>query len=190
MVRPEGCEHECSIGQCHPGECPECKKLIKLKCNCGGNVVYVECFKWNSTKSKKERAALQSCQVPCGLNMSCGHQCSFICHSGACSNPNECLAKVTLRCKCKTLKKSFICSQMNNEEVVLDKKSNEMKKILKCGPKCEEKKQSQLNKNELNTDTQNVEGLKTVSKSASKFYVLAFLILLVSCLFYFYLSQI
>jgi NF-X1-type zinc finger protein NFXL1 len=62
--RPNGCEHECSIGACHPGKCPDCIKLLKFKCHCNTNFVYVECGKWLSA-NKPEKEALKSCQVPC-----------------------------------------------------------------------------------------------------------------------------
>ena len=41
--RPAGCMHECSIGNCHIGHCKDCKQLIKMKCHCKMNFVYVEC---------------------------------------------------------------------------------------------------------------------------------------------------
>lgn len=64
LVRPKGCTHECSLGICHPGECPNCTKLLKMKCHCKGNFVYAECFKWNNS-NKKEQDLLASCRVPC-----------------------------------------------------------------------------------------------------------------------------
>ena len=69
QARPDGCSHECSIGPCHPGKCPNCTQLSKMKCHCATNFVYVECNKWNNS-SQKEKELLKSCKVPCPRNVS------------------------------------------------------------------------------------------------------------------------
>ncbi len=66
--RPKGCEHECSIGSCHIGKCPQCVKLLKLRCHCKSNFVYVECSKW-ITSNQNEQKIHQSCKVPCSQNV-------------------------------------------------------------------------------------------------------------------------
>lgn len=69
LPRSEGCSHECSIGPCHPGRCPDCVQLTKVKCHCDTNFVYVECHSWNRA-GKKEKELLKSCKVPCPRNVS------------------------------------------------------------------------------------------------------------------------
>ena len=94
QLRPIGCEHKCSIGKCkkknfkiqkkinknkivsflgHQDPCPKCKQLKKMKCHCKNNFVYIECSKWTSSLNKCEQDDLQSCKVPCPL------QVKFIC---------------------------------------------------------------------------------------------------------------
>jgi len=67
---PQGCVHKCPIGYCHPGNCPDCQQLLKLKCHCAVNFVFIECNKWCSTKIQKEKDLLKSCKVPCPRTVS------------------------------------------------------------------------------------------------------------------------
>ncbi|GMP69411.1 hypothetical protein CsSME_00028685 [Camellia sinensis var. sinensis] len=39
----------------------------------------------------------------------CTHLCPEICHPGQCPAPEKCSEKVTVRCGCQTLKKEWLC---------------------------------------------------------------------------------
>ncbi len=149
--RPKGCEHECSLGVCHPGKCPPCTKLIKMKCHCGSNFVHVECNKWNNNTIEEDREQLKSCKVPCSTVISCGHNCSKLCHSGAHLSASKCEEKVVLKCECKNLRKSLPCNQINrNDETLIKRRSTVDADIyfLKCNEKCAEKKKLKSNQQE------------------------------------------
>ena len=141
--RPPGCEHECSIGVCHKDPCPKCIKLIKLRCHCKTNLVYAECSKWNQADAK-EKVHMQSCQVPCVKTISCGHQCTLNCHPGACSQAAQCTQKQVLKCACKTLRKSAVCNQLEQENGLKVKmEKGEKRFVLECNEKCAEKKRKE-----------------------------------------------
>lgn len=40
--RPVGCPHPCVL-PCHPGECPPCIQMLRIKCHCKITTLYVEC---------------------------------------------------------------------------------------------------------------------------------------------------
>ena len=40
--RPSGCPHPCVL-PCHPGECPPCAQMLRIKCHCKITSLYVEC---------------------------------------------------------------------------------------------------------------------------------------------------
>ncbi|RNA28661.1 NF-X1-type zinc finger NFXL1 [Brachionus plicatilis] len=135
LVRPKGCTHECSLGACHSGECPNCKHLLKMKCHCKGNFIYVECHKWNNS-CQKEQINLASCRVPCSNLLKCGHNCSFVCHFGKCSEEDNCLEKVVIKCKCKSIKKNFACNKIKTDSSII---VTEKGFVLRCGDKCKSK---------------------------------------------------
>ncbi|CAF0705787.1 unnamed protein product [Brachionus calyciflorus] len=135
MPRPKGCSHDCSIGACHAGDCPDCKQYIKIRCHCKVNFVHVECYKWNGA-SKKELEVLNSCRVPCSKTIKCGHNCTLLCHSGNCSSEKECQEKIVAKCKCKTLKKSVFCCKIKDENSI---GKNEKGYFLQCNEKCASK---------------------------------------------------
>lgn len=41
-ARPPGCPHPCVL-PCHPGECPPCVQMLRIKCHCKITSLYVEC---------------------------------------------------------------------------------------------------------------------------------------------------
>ncbi|XP_015877400.3 NF-X1-type zinc finger protein NFXL2 isoform X2 [Ziziphus jujuba] len=102
------CPHPCPR-LCHPGDCPPCKVLVKRSCHCGTMVHVFECIYYNSL-SGKEQIAVRSCGGPCHRKLpNCSHLCPETCHPGECPSPEKCSKKVTVRCKCQTLKKEWLC---------------------------------------------------------------------------------
>ncbi|KAE8714837.1 NF-X1-type zinc finger protein NFXL2 [Hibiscus syriacus] len=105
------CSHPCPL-QCHPGECPPCKVLVKRSCHCGAMVHAFECIYYNNL-SEKDQVAARSCGGPCHRKLpNCTHLCPEICHVDKCPAPDKCSKKVTVRCKCQTLKKEWICQDV------------------------------------------------------------------------------
>ncbi|TYI78267.1 hypothetical protein E1A91_D06G199200v1 [Gossypium mustelinum] len=110
-VRMPKCSHPCPL-PCHPGECPPCKVLMKRSCHCGAMVHAFECIHYNNL-SEKDQVAARSCGGPCHRKLpNCKHLCPEICHVDKCPAPDKCSKKVTVRCKCQTLKKEWICQDV------------------------------------------------------------------------------
>lgn len=106
--REPACSHPCPLS-CHPGDCPPCKVLVKRSCHCGSMVHVFECIYYNSL-SEKEQMAARSCGGPCHRKLPyCNHLCPELCHPGQCSFPEKCSKKVTVRCACQSLKKEWLC---------------------------------------------------------------------------------
>ncbi|KAK2513677.1 Nfxl1 [Columba guinea] len=114
--RPSGCPHRCVL-PCHPGNCPSCLQMLKIKCHCKLSMLYIECLKLTSA-DLKEKELLISCKNQCPKELPCGHRCKEICHSGSC--PLNCSQKVKLRCHCKRLKKEVQCSKIEDGQVSLE----------------------------------------------------------------------
>ncbi|KAK2388048.1 NF-X1-type zinc finger protein NFXL1 [Trifolium repens] len=109
--RKPKCQHHCPR-RCHPGDCPPCKVLVKRSCHCGAMVHAFECIYYNSLSAKDQETA-RSCGGPCHRKMpNCSHLCPETCHPGECPNPDKCGKKVTVRCKCQTLKKEWLCQDV------------------------------------------------------------------------------
>ena len=108
--RPKGCSHPCTIGKCHPGQCPDCVTNIKMKCHCGLANIFVKCFEYLSS-DKEQREILLCCKDQCPQQLDCGHRCSQTCHTGKCSLVSDCKKKVKVSCKCKRKKEEFKCNQ-------------------------------------------------------------------------------
>ncbi|KAK6929476.1 Zinc finger, NF-X1-type [Dillenia turbinata] len=109
--RRPACPHPCPH-PCHPGECPSCKVLIKRSCHCGSMVHVFECIYYN-TLSEDEQQSVRSCGGPCHRKLpNCTHLCPEICHPGQCPSPDKCAKKVTVRCGCQTLKKEWVCQDV------------------------------------------------------------------------------
>ncbi len=66
--RPDGCSHPCLM-PCHPGECPPCRQMIRMRCHCQLIVQHVECFKWTDA-SDREKTRLRSCPSRCPKTVS------------------------------------------------------------------------------------------------------------------------
>ncbi|XVE52496.1 hypothetical protein DITRI_Ditri02bG0126600 [Diplodiscus trichospermus] len=111
--RMPACLHPCPL-PCHPGECPPCKVLVKRSCHCGAMVHAFECIYYNNL-SEKDKVAVRSCGGPCHRKLpNCTHLCPEVCHAGQCPAPDKCCKKVTVRCKCQTLKKEWICQDVQS----------------------------------------------------------------------------
>lgn len=109
--RSPSCAHPCPL-PCHPEECPPCKVLLKRACHCGAMVHVFECIYYN-TLSEKEQLSVRSCGGPCHRKLpNCTHLCPETCHPGPCPSPEKCSKKVTVRCGCHTLKKEWLCQDL------------------------------------------------------------------------------
>ncbi|XP_059627974.1 NF-X1-type zinc finger protein NFXL2 isoform X2 [Cornus florida] len=106
--RQPACQHPCPL-PCHPGECPPCKVLVKRSCHCGSMVHAFDCIYYNRL-SAEEQMNVRSCVGPCHRKLpNCTHLCPEICHPGQCPAPEKCSKKVTVRCGCQTLKREWLC---------------------------------------------------------------------------------
>ncbi|XP_022903190.1 NF-X1-type zinc finger protein NFXL1 [Onthophagus taurus] len=124
-TRPEGCSHTCPK-PCHPGNCPPCNQMFRVKCHCGLNQPYVACKEWIIEENKEK---LQSCGDQCPNNYPCGHRCRSNCHPGPCVNSELCKKKIKVTCPCKRIKKEFSCENVRNGSAVVN-----------CDDVCNEKK--------------------------------------------------
>ncbi|KAF6022952.1 NFXL1 [Bugula neritina] len=123
--RPKGCTHPC-IKPCHPKACPPCKQGVKTRCHCGVTVIYTPCHEWTNPQFNKDEKL--SCPGLCPKELNCGHPCSLKCHPpGQCRS--KCIEKVTLRCKCRTIKQTVAC------HLAADK-------VIECTEKCKQPHQS------------------------------------------------
>ncbi|KAL5710254.1 hypothetical protein ACHQM5_020843 [Ranunculus cassubicifolius] len=138
------CPHPCPQ-QCHPGECPTCKALVKRSCHCGSMKHVFECTYYNSL-SENEQLSIRSCRGPCHRKLpNCSHLCPETCHPGPCPSSDSCTKKVNVRCACQTVKKEWLCQDV---QVAYQKTGRDPKDfsksqfgvgILPCGPECTKK---------------------------------------------------
>lgn len=131
--RPEGCTHNCQK-PCHRDPCPPCKVLLRIRCHCTLNQLFVHCHEWTSA-SDKERIKLQTCGNQCPKNYDCGHRCTHDCHAGPCPDAELCQRKVKIFCSCRRMKKDFSCKTVRSGQ-----------SILECDDMCKEKVESELKK--------------------------------------------
>ncbi|RLU26180.1 hypothetical protein DMN91_002346 [Ooceraea biroi] len=118
FARPPGCTHACPQ-PCHPAPCRPCKQLVRIMCHCGISTLYRQCVSLTSATSK-ERDELLKCGNQCPKNYSCGHRCVNDCHPGGCKGGEDCNKKVRLWCKCKRIKRDFLCSYLQKERINVD----------------------------------------------------------------------
>lgn len=150
--RPEGCSHKCPK-QCHPGSCPLCKQILRIKCHCGLNLPYVTCSDWLILEKRED---IQSCGNQCPKNFDCGHKCRANCHSGPCPNPELCKRKVKFTCKCKRIKRDFPCDAVRNKLAKVE-----------CDDNCFQKKEEERKQQELiNAEKKREEELKNEKELA------------------------
>ncbi|KAG4920226.1 hypothetical protein JHK86_049039 [Glycine max] len=89
------CGHHCLL-LCHPGPCPSCPKLVKVRCFCG-------CLEDVRRCGFKEF----SCNKPCSKFLDCGvHRCIELCHPGACP---PCRTRGVYTCRCGKVKEEREC---------------------------------------------------------------------------------
>ncbi|KOC62472.1 NF-X1-type zinc finger protein NFXL1 [Habropoda laboriosa] len=96
-----------------------CKQLVKISCHCGIGTLYRRCAELTSATTVN-RNELLKCGNQCPKNLSCGHRCMNNCHPDLCMNEKECNKKVKLFCACKRIKKDFICSVVQKEEIHIE----------------------------------------------------------------------
>lgn len=115
--------------------------------------------------------------------LKCGHSCSFVCHSGKCSSENDCLEKVMIKCKCKTIKKNFVCNKIRHDPSLI---LNEKGFFVECSEKCK----SKFVLKEESTETKTNEQKKTAHEKTYLKFVISFLILFVALILgYFLVSK-
>lgn len=160
--RPEGCQHPCPK-PCHPGPCPPCKNMVRIKCYCGLNQPYIRCSDWINPEKRDE---LQSCGNQCPKNFDCGHRCKANCHAGPCPNPELCKKKVKVTCKCKRIKKEFSCESVRKNiayvecDGVCKQKQEEEKKVKDALNEQRKIEEELKNKKELEKYQKMFEGKK------------------------------
>lgn len=118
FARPNGCFHKC-LKSCHPKSCDSCQQLVRVSCHCGISTLYRRCIDLTSA-TIEQREELLKCGNQCPKNYSCGHRCNDICHPGSCKKQNICNKKVKLWCKCKRIKKEYVCSVIQEKQIVVE----------------------------------------------------------------------
>lgn len=169
-VRAPGCTHKC-LQSCHPQTCAPCKQMVKLRCHCQLNMLYVECAKWTSS-DKQTKTQLLSCNNQCPQHLTCGHRCPLNCHQSDCPSSDTCRKKVSLRCACKRLKKDIICNIRATVRTECNEECQRVKKLqLKEKEKEEERLMEEENKKtqkELETFLNKTEGRKRKRKKTAE----------------------
>jgi transcriptional repressor NF-X1 len=101
-LRGASCVHPCNMS-CHPGPCPPCGLLGKVKtCFCGKNSYHAKC---------SDDSENFSCQKKCEKPLNCGkHQCQQNCHKGSCLS---CTVMVEASCHCNKETKEVHCGKEN-----------------------------------------------------------------------------
>lgn len=149
VPRPANCTHKCSLQNCHPGECPRCDILQKIKCHCGLTDKYIRCH-----QLAKVTEEMLSCNQQCPKNLECGHRCKNLCHSGDCKG-QECTKKLKTYCDCGNIRKELACNlvRSGNAKVACDDSCEVKKQAAQIEKEKEEKRQKELeeekNKREL-----------------------------------------
>ena len=76
--RPEGCTHSCPSVKCHPGPCPPCNQMLRMRCHCQISVQHVRCEDWVNAPGTRE--SLQSCGGECPKQVNSSTQDSHTCN--------------------------------------------------------------------------------------------------------------
>ncbi|XP_023697570.2 NF-X1-type zinc finger protein NFXL1 isoform X1 [Paramormyrops kingsleyae] len=146
--RPPGCPHPCAL-PCHPGPCPACTKMVRLKCHCKIMSLFVECLELVSADEDTKKS-LGCCKNQCPKELRCGHRCQDVCHAGRCRE--TCSQKVKVKCPCKRIRKEFPCPKVCDGQAAvgcdelcktLQKKASELKEAKEKAAIEEERKQQQ-----------------------------------------------
>eukprot|EP01135_Chromosphaera_perkinsii_P002119 Nk52_evm53s217 gene=Nk52_evmTU53s217 len=125
-----GCVHKCRE-KCHPGPCPPCDTIVRVKCHCGATQASVKCG---------QREQVMACKKVCGKALDCGvHHCEMMCHPGDCE---PCHAVLEASCYCGATKNSsFKCGDMKVDKITNGRFSckKTCNKLLSCGNhRCED----------------------------------------------------
>lgn len=106
-----------------------------------------ECIEYN-TLSEQEQSKARSCRGPCHRKLpNCTHLCPEICHPGQCPSPEKCGKKVVVRCKCLTLKKEWLCKDVQAAHRATGSDPKDVQKnhfgvgLLPCDSNCKSKQQ-------------------------------------------------
>lgn len=153
--RPGGCTHTCPLLKCHPGDCPQCSQMIRMRCHCQIVVLHIDCSKLTLC-DEKTKNTLRSCGGQCPKKLTCGHLCGVVCHAGSCPMDNKCQKKVTLKCDCKRMKKEFVCKDVR-------------KKTLDCDQTCKEEQKKRKEEEDEKERLIKEEGLKQEQAKVEEF---------------------
>lgn len=157
--RPKGCIHDCPLA-CHPGDCQECSKHLKLECHCRSIQMYIKCCDYHSAdKSTKE--SMLTCKSRCPKVLSCGHTCPKTCHSDNCASVDACLETKKIKCSCARRRKEFSCAEIRegNAKVECDERCQEL---------MEKKRKEKNDKEELEKAAEEKKRLEEVEKFERK----------------------
>ncbi|KAK7868185.1 hypothetical protein R5R35_003052 [Gryllus longicercus] len=163
-ARPDGCSHSC-LKFCHPGKCPPCRQMIKVRCHCELNLMCINCFEWTGANAEK-KASLQNCGNQCPKNYSCGHRCKSICHVGDCPDAALCRKKVKIHCKCHRMRVEFTCDlvRAGNAKVECDelclKQKEEEEKARAIAKMQKEEEEARKNQEEMERFQKKLQGRK------------------------------
>lgn len=152
-LKVRNCPHECKIGKCHIGECPECDIIYSLKCYCGKNDIKLKCKEYVKYV-KENNDFICCCDNICMKKLPCGHYCKDKCHKGQCNGILNCNEEVLISCKCGKLIEKSKCCDARKEAIPLGIKMNKdnMYVLLKCEDHIlkEEKKNDEIVKEKSN----------------------------------------
>ncbi|XP_047520104.1 NF-X1-type zinc finger protein NFXL1 [Pieris napi] len=141
VPRPAECAHKCPKRACHPGPCPPCEVLERIKCFCAVTEIYLRCRELCAANDET-----LSCKQQCPKNLACGHRCKKSCHRDSCGENQICMKKTKIHCSCGNLKKEASCNLVRSSEIKVDCDSTcEAKKLaVKCEKEKEEKRLKEL----------------------------------------------
>uniref|UniRef100_A0A1B6MK23 PHD-type domain-containing protein n=1 Tax=Graphocephala atropunctata TaxID=36148 RepID=A0A1B6MK23_9HEMI len=131
--RPEGCTHPCQEA-CHPPPCKPCQLMLRFRCHCNINQLFVRCGEWTDA-TEEAREKMLACGNQCPKNYECGHRCSHNCHPGLCPDADLCRRKVKVTCPCRRIKKDVQCVTVRAQQAV-----------LQCDSVCKEKEEQEMQK--------------------------------------------
>ncbi|KAK3100083.1 hypothetical protein FSP39_014538 [Pinctada imbricata] len=147
VPRPEGCVHPCPALKCHPGVCPPCKQMIRMRCHCEAMVQHVSCHEWVHADAVT-RDKLKACAGECPKILPCSHPCGAPCHPGKCPT-GQCKKKVNLRCACRRKKGDAVCMDLKDGKRKLDCDDICEREKLKKKKDEEEKENARLEEEKL-----------------------------------------
>ncbi|VVC89649.1 unnamed protein product [Leptidea sinapis] len=141
VPRPDNCLHKCPKKGCHPGTCPPCEILERIKCFCGVTDLYIHCNELSVAVDDQ-----LSCKQQCPKNLQCGHRCKKICHKSLCDSYQICIKKTKVYCPCGNLKKDVPCNLLQTSEmkIICDESCEAKKLAIKLEKELEEKRQKEL----------------------------------------------